>query len=416
MASFSSSSSSKPSQKRRAITDLERQSIRKRQREHPATHQSELIKWFKQETGHELNQSSISKILSSKYEYLDSLDIKKDKNKLESKRTSAGDWLDLEGALFEWQQRMQKNKAVITGEILKNQAGKLWDSLPQYEGKEKPKFSNGWLDGFKKRFKIKEYVQHGEAASADINTPDAITQMEKVRGLAAEYGPYNTFNMDETSLFWKVTPDRTLATKAGSGGKKAKDRITLALTVNGDGSEKLETWVIGKSKNPRCFKNINRQLLRVQYRWNKSKWMTGLIMEEYLRWLDNKMIAQGRKILLLLDNFSGHELGVQLVGGLQGLLYVRIEWLPPNTTSHWQPLDQGIIASFKLQYRRQWVSYMLRQYEAGKNPNKTVTLLKAVQWTRSSWEQGVTSSSIQKCFWKSTIIKKLEQEVIQEEN
>jgi hypothetical protein len=38
--------------------------------------------------------------------------------------------------------------------------------------------------------------------------------------------------------------------------------------------------------------------------------MTGLIMEEYLRWLDNKMRAEGRKVLLLLDNFSGHELGV----------------------------------------------------------------------------------------------------------
>jgi hypothetical protein len=111
---------------------------------------------------------------------------------------------------------MQKNKAVITGEILKNQAGKLWDSLPQYESKEKPKFSNGWLYGFKKRFKIKEWVQHGEAASGEINTTDAITQMEKVRGLAAEYGPYNTFNMDETSLFW-FTPDRTLATKLVSG-------------------------------------------------------------------------------------------------------------------------------------------------------------------------------------------------------
>jgi hypothetical protein len=128
------------------------------------------------------------------------------------------------------------------------------------------------------------------------------------------------------------------------------------------------------------------------------------------------MRAQGRKILLLLDNFSGHELGVQLVGGLQGLSYVRIEWLPPNTTSCGQPLDQGIIASFKLQYRRQWVSYMLRQYEAGKDPNKTVTLLKAIQWTRSSWEQGVTPLSIEKCFWKSTVFKKPEQEVIQEES
>ena len=149
---------------------------------------------------------------------------------------------------------MQKNKAVITGEILKNQARKLQDTLPQYEGKEKPKFSNGWLDGFKKQFKIKEYVQYSEVASTEINTPNAIAQMEKVRGLAIEYGPRDTFNMDETSLFWKLTPDRTLA---GSGGKKAKDRITLALIVNGDGSDKLKAWVIGKSKNPQCFKNIN---------------------------------------------------------------------------------------------------------------------------------------------------------------
>jgi hypothetical protein len=69
-------------------------------------------------------------------------------------------------------------------------------------------------------------------------------------------------------------------------------------------------------------------------------------------------------------------------------------------------------SSSKPAQKRRAITYMLRQYEAGKNPNKTVTLLKAVQWTRSSWEQGITSSSIQKCFWKSTIIKKLEQEVI----
>jgi len=149
--------------------------------------------------------------------------------------------------------------------------------------------------------------------------------MNKVRSLAAEYEPCNVLNMDETSLFWKLTPDRTLATKAGSGGKKAKDRITLALTCNADGSEKLEPWVISKSKNPRCFKKINRRLLRIEYRHNKSKWMTGLIMEEYLRWLDNKIRAQRRKVLLLLDNFSGHELRVQLVSGLQGLSNVRVE-------------------------------------------------------------------------------------------
>jgi hypothetical protein len=117
------------------------------------------------------------------------------------------------------------------------------------------------------------------------------------------------------------------------------------------------------------------------------------------------MRGANRKVLLLLDNFSGHELGVELVGGKQGLSNVRVEWLPPNTTSHWQPLDQGIIASFKTIYRKEWILYMLRQYEANKDPNKTVNLLKAIQWTRKAWDQ-VTDTTIQRCWWKSTIIKK----------
>jgi len=48
---------------------------------------------------------------------------------------------------------------------------------------------------------------------------------------------------------------------------------------------------------------------------------------------------------------------------------------------------------------------MLWQYEANKDPNKTVHLLKAIQWTQVAWE-AVSLVSIQKCWWKSTIIKK----------
>jgi hypothetical protein len=402
MASNTSSSSSIP-QKRKGVTDSERAILRKRNKEHPGK-QFELINWFLQEHGHKLDQGQVSRILSSKYDYIDNLDKKKDKLALQAKRSSRGEWPELEAALFEWQQHMQKRRAVITGDILKEQAAKLWNALPQYQGKERPKFSNGWLDGFQKRFNIKEYVTHGEAASAEIDKPDAITQMEKVRHLVIEYDPDDVLNMDETGLFWKLIPDRTLATKAGSGGKKSKDRVTLVFTVSASGKKEL-VWCIAKSKNPRCFKKINRKLLRVIYRYNKTKWMTGLIMEEYLRWLDNKMRGEGRKVLLLLDNFSGHELGVQLVGGKEALANVRIEWLPPNTTSHWQPLDQGIIASFKLQYRRYWISYMLRQYENDKDPNKTVNLLKAIQWTRVAWD-AISPATIQKCWWKSTILKK----------
>jgi hypothetical protein len=129
MASNSSSSSVIP-KKRTAVTDNDRIRLRKRHREHPCQ-QTDLINWFYQETGHRLDQSQVSRILSSKYDSLDDLDQKKEKKRLQSQRTSAGDWPELEAALYEWQQRIQKKKdAVITGDILKEQAAKLWNALP----------------------------------------------------------------------------------------------------------------------------------------------------------------------------------------------------------------------------------------------------------------------------------------------
>ena len=74
-------------------------------------------------------------------------------------------------------------------------------------------------------------------------------------------------------------------------------------------------------------------------------------MVDYLHWLNNKCRAQNRHVLLFIDNFSGYELGITLVSGKTALLYVRIEWLPANTTSHWQLYNQGIINAFKLYYR-----------------------------------------------------------------
>jgi hypothetical protein len=61
---------------------------------------------------------------------------------------------------------------------------------------------------------------------------------------------------------------------------------------------------------------------------------------------------------------------------------------------------------------------MVQAYEANKDPNKIVTLLKAVQWTRVAWEQMVIQKTIQKCWWRSIVIKKpiVEGEVIEEDN
>ncbi|KAI0998414.1 hypothetical protein K3495_g9780 [Podosphaera aphanis] len=112
-----------------------------------------------------------------------------------------------------------------------------------------------------------------------------------------------------------------------------------------------------------------------------------------------------RKILLLWDNFAGQELAVRLVGRLEGLQNVRVAWLPANKSSYWQPLDQRIIASFKLAYRKQWINFILNQHESGKDPQKTVIILRAIQWSQSSWED-LEACVIQRCWWKSTLISR----------
>src|SRR5271170_5436302 len=50
-----------------------------------------------------------------------------------------------------------------------------------------------------------------------------------------------------------------------------------------------------------------------------------------------------RHILLLVDNAPTHALYENT-----NLTNIIIEYLPPNTTSHLQPCDQGIINSFKV--------------------------------------------------------------------
>ncbi|KAH7304360.1 hypothetical protein BKA65DRAFT_560456 [Rhexocercosporidium sp. MPI-PUGE-AT-0058] len=104
--------------RRQALTDTDRLCIQKRNKTHPPEHQSELATWYKGETGRQLTQGRISKVLSSHYDYLDKKDPKKDKKELQAKRTSC-DWPELEATLFEWQQRIQDKKAVITGDLLK---------------------------------------------------------------------------------------------------------------------------------------------------------------------------------------------------------------------------------------------------------------------------------------------------------
>jgi hypothetical protein len=68
--------------------------------------------------------------------------------------------------------------------------------------------------------------------------------MEEIKTTISEYNISDVFNMDETRLFYRLEPNCTLATKRLFGKKKQKERITVALIANVDGSMILPPLVI----------------------------------------------------------------------------------------------------------------------------------------------------------------------------
>ena len=68
------------------------------------------------------------------------------------------------------------------------------------------------------------------------------------------------------------------------------------------------------------------------------------------------------KILLILDNAPGHPPHLDDFHS-----HVKVLYLPPNTTSFLQPIDQGVIANFKKYYIRRTYRQALKAMENDTN-------------------------------------------------
>ena len=136
-----------------------------------------------------------------------------------------------------------------------------------------------------------------------------------------------------------MPPDRGLSDKKHSGVKGNKVRLTFALTLNADGSVKKEAFIIEKAKKPCAFGEKSGEQLGFYYRNNSKAWMTGVLYGEWIKKWDDELRIEGRKILLLQDNCTGHIVP-------EGLTNICIENFSANLTLHVQPMDAGIIQCF----------------------------------------------------------------------
>lgn len=280
--------------------------------------------------------------------------------------------------------------------------------------------SRGWFEKFKVRANIHNIKICGEAASADVGAVKDFTKSLKSLIAEKKYPPELIFNVDETGLFWKRMPSKTFISKEekrSPGFKAAKDRLTLLLGGNASGDFKLKPLLLYHSENPRAMKGYSKDNLTVIWMSNRKAWVTAAIFELWFvkyfcpavkDYCESKKLES--RALLIIDNAPGH---VKNIAALSKTIPVEVIFLPPNTTSLIQPMDQGVIANFKAYYIRRTFKQLLHAVDVQKETIlkfwKSFNIMMAIETIRDSWND-VTNDSMRDV-WNKILLKENENSV-----
>lgn len=249
---------------------------------------------------------------------------------------------------------------------------------------------------------------HGEAASANVEAiPSFKAELLNIVN-SNNYSSKQVFNVDESGLFWKRMPSRSYVTNEEekvSNFKQQKDRITLVFCSNAYGDAKVKPLLVHRARNPRALKNQDKSTLPIAWKSSKNAWVTRTIFTEwfhemFIPFLEEYTKAENLncKALLLLDNASCHPQTLYEIDSRVSILF-----MPPNTTSIAQPLDQGIIAAFKAHYLKRTLRTLVTSTASGEEsiPSfwKKYNINHAIQNIDKAWHE-VTEKTMNNA-WKT---------------
>ncbi|KAG7172961.1 Tigger transposable element-derived protein 1-like 27 [Homarus americanus] len=307
----------------------------------------------------------------------------------------------------------RRNMAVDTRSV-KDYARELYMAVARKMGTSEPKpftASSGWLQRFKIRNKITNINIGGEEASADRAAAREFPPFLREIMEEGQYSDDQVFNMDESGLFWKKLPSKSFVVKNSSrirGRKMQKERITVLFTTNASGTCKLKLSVIHTARKPHAYKSMDMTKLNVHWLTARKAWMFSTLS---LSWFDDCFVPDVKKfcerqnvpfnILLLLDNAPGHS---PLL--LDRHPNVKVVFLPPNTTSLIQPMDQELICNVEAAFstkKFQLLNDYTNTREELRNLSDTTTDSKIEEDEDQQFEQ---QEILFKQFWRVFNIKK----------
>ena len=248
------------------------------------------------------------------------------KIKPSTKRNKTCKFPEVEEELFKWVKVMRVMKFPLTRQLIISKAQQIAENLdlnnntqdPQINDDEKveiisnkkntAKFcgSNGWFEGFKKRFDLHCKKLVGESASSmNSKYQEEIFNIGKV---ISEFDPENVYNMDEAGLFYQMLPNFSYclsSEKEVHGTKQKKERVTIIFCCNITGSHKLPLTLIGSSERPQCFRGFD---IPFSYFNSPSAWVNTSLFKRRLSdvFLLNVKSRTIEPVLLILDGCSSH--------------------------------------------------------------------------------------------------------------
>lgn len=337
------------------------------------------------------------------------------------KRTTGAKYGDVDNAVYMWYQQKCSAGVPVRGVELQAAA----ERFAQCFGRTDFKASTGWLFRFRNRHAIgNRKVCAEQVLSSASENVESFRQKLSMLIKEEKLCLAQLYSGDETDLFWKSMPENTQASRKDiclPGRKINKEQLSALLCANADGTHKLKSIIIGKSKLPKSVKE-DTYTLPVIYKPSKDVWFTRELFSE---WFFQNFVPEVRhfqlnvlrfqeedvRALLLLDSSPVHP-STELLTSEDGR--IKCMFFPHNTSTLIQPMNQGVILSCKRLYRWKQLEESLVIFEESDDEQekrekvvskiKVYSLKRAVFNWAKSWDE-VKQITIANA-WENLLYKK----------
>lgn len=213
-----------------------------------------------------IGESTVRDIMKQKDKLMQFASASDNSSSMKRRKTmKTSTYEELDAALLKWVRQVRGEDTPISGPIIAAKAKQFFEKLG-IEGTFDA--SSGWLTRFKQRHGIREIGLHGDKLSCDNQAAEDFKNDFQEFLKSEELSHEQVYNADESGLYWKCLPTRTLAferERQAPGHKTSKERVTIMSCSNVTGTHKLRLVVIGKAKKPRSFKGTRAENLPVHY-------------------------------------------------------------------------------------------------------------------------------------------------------